>query len=1013
MGPVWRVEMLGTFQAKSQDLTVSRFRTRRVAALLAFLSLHRNRLHFRDEIGEMLWPESDLQVSRRNLRQALLSLRHALEPPPLPSGSVLQVAQSRLQLNPEVLTTDISEFEDLIDKARETKQPEKRFDYLKQAISLYRGELLPGFDELWVLNERLRMEDLYISSLSQLIEECERLGRTDEAIDFLRLALAKEPLTEAWHTGLMRQYLKSGRPTSALKQYAELETMLVEQLHCQPDHESKELAARAQREAVRGAAIEIPEEASANTQESVQEPSKEQIRLPIQLTRLFGRKAEIDFVFNHFMTGASRLLTITGSAGTGKTRLSVEVGRALAEEGDWNIWFIPLADIDDAALILDRVLDTIKPKKRDRGNPIEQIRDVLEHDKSLLILDNFEHILEGGAPVVGQLLEGALKIRCLVTSRQSLKLEGEHEFALDPLPTPKTSDYETADQLADLAEYPSIQMFVDRCQAIRPDVQLTLNNARHFATICSKLEGIPLAIEIAAGLSNSFAPAQMVKHLENRLTALTSRRRDITPRHRSLRVAIDYGYGFLSPKLQRFFAALSIFRGGFTIESAYEVCYRWLSEDQGSGKRGALEGCLSTVLDLQDRSLLRSEEDDGSELRFRMLETFREYGEERLSDADYATLQERHALYYLATSLPENVVASGEARAQQHVKIESDYNNYIAALEYLFQKRQIADCIRLLSTLSTVWDVRGTKSIEQNYIRQISRLPEIEDVEPTARIQLLRMLGTTYLRNSDFRAAYQACSEALEVALATGIDEQIAACYFGMALCAGYLGEADECIELCQRVLKHAPSSNGVLLERTYVSIGSAQWSRDELSEAEEAFSQARQISKGFRDGEPDALILAHLAGVYLDQGRFDEAMTVAGEGIRISRRLRNEISLSACLSQVARYHRLKKNLPAAVATSHEALLKGRDVAITMLCLDAIRGHALILADMDEFEAATTLIAATQGLATMEKVMDRRESGRALERVHSQISPETYERAWAHGLAMDIDEAFKLALKYK
>lgn len=995
MGPVWRVEMFGTLTAKSHDLTVSRFRTKRVAVLLAFLALHRNRQHLRDELGEMLWPESELQVSRRNLRQALLSLRHALEPPPLPSGAVLQVRQSALQLNPELLTTDVSEFEDLIERARETRSSEERFESLKRAIALYKGELLPGFDELWVLNERLRMEDLYIYSLGRLIEECEKLGRTDEAIQYLRLALAKDPLTEEWHVALMRQYLEAGRPGSALKQYEELEKMLREQLHCEPDDEAQELAARARRDV--GGVSEAPAKVMPVPIDA--EPtSKELIRLPVQLTRLFGRKAEIEAIVAHFEAETSRLMTIVGPAGTGKTRLSVEVGTALT---DWNIWFVPLADIDDASLLLDRVLETVKPQKRGRGSALDQIREALPEGRSLLILDNFEHILEEGANAVRELLEAIPQVFCLVTSRQALKLEGEHEFPLQPLPIPDPGYYETAEQLASLAQYPSIQMFVDRCQAIRPDVQLTPNNARHFAAICAKLEGIPLAIEIAAGLSNSFAPAQMVKHLENRLAVLTSRRRDIAPRHRSLRVAIDYGYGFLSPKLQRFFAALSVFRGGFTVEAARAVC----SEDSSS------KSCLGTILDLQERSLLRAEQDlgEGAELRFRMLEIFREYAEECLDEAEHRNLKGRHARYYLSTPMPEGA----EERAKLHIRIESDYDNYIAALEHLFQNREIESCVRLLAILSTIWDIRGTKSIEENYIRQISRLPEMEKVEPALRIQLLRMLGTTYLRDSEFKAAYRACSDALEVARTTGSDELIASCYYGMALCAGYMGEADRCLELCAKVLEHAPETDGVLLERTYVSIGSAHWSRDELQEAETAFTRAREVSQAFRGGEPDALILSHLSGVCLDQGRLDEAMKLAGEGIRISRRLRNEISLSACLSQVGRYHRYKGSLAAAVATSHEALQKGRDLAILMLGLEAIRGHALILAEMNESETAVTLIAATQGLDTMEKVSERRESHHALDRFRSELPQETYERAWARGLAMDIDEAFRLALAFK
>lgn len=1002
MSAVWRVEMLGTFQARHPEMTVSRFRTRRVAILLAYLSLYQSRVHFRDEIGELLWPDSELSVSRRNLRQALLSLRHALEPPPMPAGAVLQVIQSRLQLSKESLSTDVAEFETLIERAKSTADTEARFDLFRQATALYKGELLPGFDEVWVLNERLRMEDLYLYALGRLIKDCESLDRTEESIHFLRLALAKEPLTENWHTALMRQYLKLGRPNSALAQYEDLAKLLKNELNCEPDEEANKLAAKARRVAGASAAKGSKPTNIVQVEEAPSEPERESVRLPIQLTRLFGRKSEIEDLTARFVSQEARLVTILGPAGTGKTRLSVELGRSLAERHDWNVWFIPLADMDDATLLVDRILDILKPRKRGRGNPIDDVGDAIDNSQSLLILDNFEHIIDEAGPVVTKLLASSPQIKFLVTSRQGLKLNGEVEYSLEPLAIPKPNTqnrYETIDQLSNLAKYPSIQMFVDRCQAVRPDVQLTINNARYFADICAKLEGVPLAIEIAAGLSHSFAPAQMAKHLESRLSALTSRRRDIPARHRSLRAAIEYGHGFLSPDQQHFFAALSVFRGGFTVEAAGEVCIQ--NPD-----------CLSMVLDLQERSLIQAEHDSG-DLRFRLMEAFREFGEEHLSREELQELKDRHAQYYLDTSVPENTLDDAEERSQQHARIESDYNNYLAALDHLFQSRRIEECIRLIGALSTLWDIRGTKQVEQNYIRQLVHLPETDLASPESRIHLLRMLGTTYLRTSDFKSAYQACKDALKVALTTKREDQIAACYYGMALCAGYVGQSEHCIELCQQVLDHAPASNGILLERTYVSIGSARWSRDELELAEAAFIRAKEVSEAFRNGEADALIFAHLAGVFLDQQKFDAAMIAAGEGIRISRRMRNDISLSACLAQVARYHRMLGNMPAAIATSHEALLLGRDVAISTLALETIRGHALILCQFDAHAVAATLVAATLGLETMEKVVDARERELAMGEIKFQITTEEFERAWAKGLAMDIDEAFRLALRYK
>jgi hypothetical protein len=211
-------------------------------------------------------------------------------------------------------------------------------------------------------------------------------------------------------------------------------------------------------------------------------------------------------------------------------------------------------------------------------------------------------------------------------------------------------------------------------------------------------------------------------------------------------------------------------------------------------------------------------------------------------------------------------------------------------------------------------------------------------------------------------------------------------------------------------VLKHASDSNGVLLERTYVSIGSAHWTRDEFDLAEAAFLKAREVSEKSREGEPDALILAHIAGLCIDQGRLDEAMVVASEGVRIGSRRDDDISLSACLAQIARYHSSKSNLPAAIATGREALIKVRNVGISMQCLEVIRSFALILCTAHHHSKAASLVAATKGVESMQKAAERREVDSALSAIKASLTPTQFEDAWAKGLTMNMDEAFECAI---
>src|SRR5579859_4957799 len=215
--PVWRIELLGGLQATSELATITRFRTRRVALLLAHLAYYRDRSHSREELAYLLWPDEDEEVSRRNLRQALSSLRRHLEPPPLPPGSVLLVNQSAIRLNPEIVTTDVADFERLLVRAGRAESDAEQIECLDAAVAIYRGAMLPGQYEDWVLTERQRLENSHVQALKSLAWLCDRDGRISESISHTLLALGKEPLDEELHTLLIRLYLESGRPAHALK----------------------------------------------------------------------------------------------------------------------------------------------------------------------------------------------------------------------------------------------------------------------------------------------------------------------------------------------------------------------------------------------------------------------------------------------------------------------------------------------------------------------------------------------------------------------------------------------------------------------------------------------------------------------------------------------------------------------------------------------------------------------------------------------------------------------------
>jgi len=1005
--------MLGTLAVVREGARVDRFRTRRVGLLLAFLAYARGRHVSRDEVGELLWPEQEQETMRRNLRQALSSLRHVMEPPPVPAGSILTANQTRLQIDPDRTETDVAQFDELIGLARFAEPPARQYDLLKQAIDLYKGDFLPGYDDDWVLDERLRLADLYVYCLRRLIDLAESAGRWHEAIHYLHLGVTKDRFDEEWRRSLMRLYIKTGRPAQAIQQFMELRKLLRNEFASEPSDDTRRLARDAQKALATGIstadmeAVADPEIPAFDIFEEPSQP-KQQIRLPIHLSRFYGRQSEIQSVVDQFQDGRTRLATLLGPAGAGKTRMSVEVGRRLADMHGWNVWFVPLADLLDASRLHESILAAMDLKGESLADPVERIAEKLAPGNCLIVLDNMEHIIDEAIPLVSQLAQGVPELRLLVTSRQALKLEGEREILVDPLPWPENpfGELEAAD-LSALAETPSVQLFVDRCQAVRPDFQLTTNNAVAIASICASLEGIPLAIEIAAGLSNSFTPAQMVNHLQKRITALTSRRRDIPARHRSVRAAIDYSYHSLPASLQRFFAALSVFRGGFTVEAANQICFGWLS----NAAPDTTDPCLAAILDLLERSLVRSEEGlEGADLRFRMLEAFREFGEEQLTSEELRELKTRHVQYFLG--IADKPADQTISPIGWHIRVLSEFDNGLAAIEFAIQQRQLENAIKLLAVLATSWLARGPMAVERAYIRRIVADPESESLPPAIRILLLRMMGTTFIRSSEYAAALRACEQALAIAERAKDNVLIATCYSGMAVCTGYLGDAEGCIALNKTVLDYAPQDNLALRERTYLGIGAASWNLGELEEAKKALKIAKDISIELRGGEPDVLILYNLARTALDQGQFDEAMTLLGDALRISQRLHDDFTQAILLSLMARYHQRLNNPSTAIAISREGLYKARTADFSFFSLHLVRTHALILLDLGQLEAATTLFAATLAHDRMNRRNDDLEAAIARKNIEDNLPKQKFDRAWAAGLAMDIDSALRMAVKF-
>jgi predicted ATPase/DNA-binding SARP family transcriptional activator/regulation of enolase protein 1 (concanavalin A-like superfamily) len=898
MGTPWRIELLGGLSASRGDQRVTHFRSRKAAALLGYVAFYRDRLHAREELTELLWPETEPHSGRGNLSKELGSLRSQLEPEGVPAGSVLLADRSFVQLSPAAVSTDTGRFQALLKEAR-TGPVEERARCLAAAVELYRGELLPGQFHEWVLAERRRLEELFLQALRQLTELSEQAGELARAMDWAERLVRADPLGEEGQSTLIRLQAATGSPAAALRQYQELERLLAQQLGAVPSLKTRALIRQIQEgrsrpiaqgteqaspaetiarppvargpapaplpagtvtflytdvqgstelwervgaafpsalashhallrhafqrhggghtkdlgegflvafpEAGRALACAIdaqlaltahawPEDVgpllvrmalhtahdvepiggdyrlielhhgerivkaanggqilcSERTADlllpalpegihlvdlglyrlrgvsqparlfqvnypgmprrvfpSLQAPRPVHGSLRLPLTRFVGREPEIVQLCQALgcrppdagegspsvtgsrepAAGAPLLVCLTGPGGTGKTRLAQEVARRLWDAFNGAVWFVSLADITDPQLIVDRILETMRLTRSAMAVPLEQVIAALSEQRSLLLLDNFEHLLDGGAALVQTLLERVEGLTLLVTSRQRLQVTAEREFRVPPLPTPAGPE-----SPAQLEQWASVRLFTDRARAADPGFQVTAANAAAVAALCGRLEGLPLALELAAARARVFTPAQMLAQLEHALDFLVSRHVDVDPRQRSMRATYEWSDRLLPPDVQRFFARLSVFRGGCTLEAAASVC------GDGSSDPGLAVEYLSQLL---ESSLVVSETPAGSrqrparaegaaetprqeaeEKRYRLREIVREYAAERLSAEELESTRQRHAECYLALAEHARLELAGEAQQEWLRWLEREHDNVRAALAY-------------------------------------------------------------------------------------------------------------------------------------------------------------------------------------------------------------------------------------------------------------------------------------------------------------------------------------------
>src|SRR5215212_7780228 len=726
--------------------------------------------------------------------------------------------------------------------------------------------------------------------------------------------------------------------------------------------------------------------------------------LPLQPTPLVGREKEVAEVCDLLRGEETRLLTFTGPGGIGKTRVALQAAADLLDDFPDGTFFAPLATLTQAELFFSTVAETLGVQETGEQPLDESLKDYLKERRLLLVLDNFEQVL-GAAPTVTELLAAAPGLKVLATSRAPLGLYGEHEYDVPPLSVP---DVRHLPDFKTLSQYEAVRLFIERAKSAKVDFEVTDESAPAVAEICVRLDGLPLAIELAAARIKMLPPKAMLQRLGSRLKLLTGGARDLPERQRTLRATIEWSHALLDGGEQVLFGRLAVFSGGRTLEAIEAIC-----DAEGDLPVEVFEGVSSLV----DKSLLRQEEGPGGEPRFVMLETVHEFAREKLGESEKAEQIKRvYAEYFLNLAEEAYPELKGPNQLEWLERLEAEHDNMRAALSWALKRKEVEVALRLGSALSYFWSMRGYQSEGRSWLEEALAIEG--RVSPEVRAMALAAAGELAFEQGELDRAQEAYDEGLELLEHEGREPSEAE-----PLLLGLLGWVEwerEDYRRAKQLFEEGLAlsremSDTWWLASSLSNLALVSYSQGDYERATELYDESMDLFREQGDKQSLALCLNNLAMLVCSQGELGRAGKLTEEGVALHRELGIRGGVSVGLYNLGWIALLQDDLGRAADLYSESLSLAWDIGMNPTVQSALEGFACVAREEGDAERAAQLWGAAQTLHETKGIPRDSdflaEADARISAVRSGMGEEVWEEALRKGRAMTLEEAVSYALE--